>query len=298
MTSKFALLALLLSLFPACDVAHGDAPAPAAAAPPSAEPSASAVAPAAAAAVTPSATPLPARPDTPPAPPAAPHTPAAPQRTERRATVAPPATARWAASSRGSIYYPIACDDWRRLAPANLVFFASEGEAIAAGYRRTRSAGCASVPAPGTSVVETRKCTVERIIDGDTLVCDTGERVRLLLVDAPELGHERFGLRARLALEELLPVGATAAVETDVRQRDRYGRVLAYLHTDAGVMVNEALARRGYVMVDVHPPNVRHVERLRAAVAAAGGGGRAQGCGRTTRSSARRPHGVARSACE
>jgi micrococcal nuclease len=181
----------------------------------------------------------------------------------------PPASARYAASARGSVYYPVTCDEWRRLAPANRIFFASSAEAENAGYARTTSGRCAAPPPPGASITETGTCTVVRIIDGDTLACTTGERVRLLLVDAPELDHEQFGVRARLALEELLPVGAAARVETDVQLRDRYGRVLAYLYTDDGVMVNEALARRGYVVVDVYPPNVRHVERLRAAVAVA-----------------------------
>lgn len=107
-------------------------------------------------------------------------------------------------------------------------------------------------------------CTVTRIVDGDTVDCRDDVRIRLLLVDAPETAQSDYGLRARLALEELLPVGSTAAVEVDVQPRDRYGRLLAHLHVD-GTWVNRALVRRGYAVPLVYPPNVLRVEAVRAA---------------------------------
>jgi len=178
----------------------------------------------------------------------------------------PPAAAEFAASSRGTTYYPIVCDEWRRLAPANRIYFETEAAAQAAGYTRTRSAACAAIEgADGSAVIAAGECTVDRIIDGDTLVCRGGDRIRLLLIDSPEMAQSDYGLRARLALEELLPPGATARLELDVQPRDRYGRVLAYLWTAGGEFVNERMVRRGYAVVSVYPPNVRHVERLRAA---------------------------------
>jgi micrococcal nuclease len=124
---------------------------------------------------------------------------------------------------------------------------------------------CGQVPARLAADEDRPVCVVRRVIDGDTLVCEPGERVRLLLVDAPEIGQADFGLRARLALEELAPAGATLRLELDVRERDRYGRVLAYLHAADGTFINRELVRRGYAVVAVFPPNVRHVELLRAA---------------------------------
>ena len=109
-------------------------------------------------------------------------------------------------------------------------------------------------------------CTVERIVDGDTLVCVEGsERIRLLLVDAPEMSQGEFGRMATDALSEMLPVGTAAPVERDVRERDQYGRVLAYLYTPEGQMVNEEMARLGFVVLAVYPPNVHHIDRIRAA---------------------------------
>lgn len=108
-------------------------------------------------------------------------------------------------------------------------------------------------------------CVVRRVTDGDTVECDDGERVRLLLIDAPEMDQGDYGERAKAQLETLLPIGTLATVELDVQQRDRYGRVLGYVYTPNGTMVNEAMVLAGYAVVSVYPPNVKHVECMRAA---------------------------------
>ena len=183
-----------------------------------------------------------------------------------------PADAAFLASSRGQVYYPRACDAWRDLPRANLVGFSSEAEAQRAGYRRTTNRRCGPArpageraeapPAPATSST----CTISRVYDGDTVTCRGGERVRLLLVDAPEMDQGPFGREARGALLRLAPLGTTVRLEHDVERVDRYGRTLAYLWTDEGRLVNEELARAGYALSLTYPPNVRHVERIRDAV--------------------------------
>jgi micrococcal nuclease len=112
---------------------------------------------------------------------------------------------------------------------------------------------------------------VERVIDGDTLVClpglgpgARGERVRLLLIDTPELAQRPFGEVARDTARALLPAGARVRLDFDVARRDPFGRLLAYVWVDS-LMVNRELVRRGVAVVAVYPPNVRHVELLRAA---------------------------------
>lgn len=172
----------------------------------------------------------------------------------------PPDSARFVASSRGEVYYPVDCPAWRSLSSRNRLFFRTADEAEAAGYARTTHRACAD-----TSGAVASTCVVARIVDGDTVHCRDGSRVRLLLVDAPENEQEDFGLRARLALEELLPVGTEARVELDVQERDPYGRLLAHLHTAEGTWINRALVGRGYAVPLVYPPNVRHVETIRAA---------------------------------
>lgn len=112
-------------------------------------------------------------------------------------------------------------------------------------------------------------CAVERIIDGDTFVCEDGEHVRLLLVNTPEMGQEPYGRLARKALREMIPPGTRVRLVTDIEPRDRYGRVLAHVHVGDSLWVNRELARRGYAEVMVVPPNVRRVVEIRAAARSA-----------------------------
>lgn len=112
-------------------------------------------------------------------------------------------------------------------------------------------------------------CKVTRIADGDTIYCGSAGRIRLLMIDAPELSQGRYGYEALDQLEQILPVGTDVTVETDVRPRDTYKRLLGYVYLPDGRMVNEEMARTGYVTALVYPPNVKYVERIRKAVAEA-----------------------------
>jgi len=133
----------------------------------------------------------------------------------------------------------------------------------------TSNAACAqnasseSVPivaAPNGSA----QCVVERIVDGDTFVCEAGTRIRLLIIDTDEPRQSVYADSATALVERLMPVGSTVRLEFDVQTHDRYRRVLAYVHAD-DVFVNRELARRGLARIAVYPPNVKWVDELRAA---------------------------------
>ena len=103
--------------------------------------------------------------------------------------------------------------------------------------------GCVQEPEEGAQA----RATVARIGDGDTLDLRDGARVRLVQVDAPELGqNECYAREARRELERLAPPGARIAIEADpgLDDRDRYGRLLRYVHRDA-LNVSVELVRRG-----------------------------------------------------
>lgn len=119
--------------------------------------------------------------------------------------------------------------------------------------------------APADTVRATDVCVVERVVDGDTLKCRGGRRIRLLLIDSPERNQKPFGKEATEQLARLLPNGSLARLEFDVSRLDRYGRTLAYVYDGKGLMANEEMIRSGFAVIAVYPPNVRHVERLRAA---------------------------------
>ena len=86
-----------------------------------------------------------------------------------------------------------------------------------------------------------------RVGDGDTLDVESGERVRLVQIDAPELGQgECYAREARRELERLAAPGAPIELERDARldDQDRFGRLLRYVHA-GDVNVNVELVRRG-----------------------------------------------------
>jgi micrococcal nuclease len=105
---------------------------------------------------------------------------------------------------------------------------------------------------------------VTRVVDGDTIVVGD-ERVRLIGVDTPESVKpgspvECFAREASAFLERLVE-GRRVRLERDAEARDRYGRLLAYVHRGE-LFVNAELVRRGYASVATFPPNVRHVDTL------------------------------------
>jgi micrococcal nuclease len=112
-------------------------------------------------------------------------------------------------------------------------------------------------------------CTITHVADGDSVTCPPLGRIRLLLIDAPELADREIGRRARSELLRMMPVGTKVVAETDVRVTDQYGRVLAYLFLPDGDLINERMAESGYVTTLVYPPNVKYVERIRSAVESA-----------------------------
>jgi micrococcal nuclease len=88
--------------------------------------------------------------------------------------------------------------------------------------------------------------TVERIIDGDTLVVRGGARVRLVQIDAPEAGEECYASGSTTELVRLARPGTRVELEEDAAldRVDRYGRLLRYVHA-GGRNVNVELVQRG-----------------------------------------------------
>jgi micrococcal nuclease len=92
---------------------------------------------------------------------------------------------------------------------------------------------------------------VTRVVDGDTLEVNykgTEEEVRLLLVDTPETVHpskpvQPFGKDASNFVKETLS-GKEVRVKVGTEERDKYGRLLAYVFI-GGETIQELLLRNG-----------------------------------------------------
>lgn len=108
---------------------------------------------------------------------------------------------------------------------------------------------------------------VVRVVDGDTIVVDFNgkdEKVRLIGIDTPESVHPESsrntdeGITASDFTKNLLS-DKSVSLEFDVSERDKYGRLLAYVYLE-GEMVNKTLLQEGYAQVATYPPNVAYVD--------------------------------------
>jgi micrococcal nuclease len=101
-----------------------------------------------------------------------------------------------------------------------------------------------------------RRATVVRAVDGDTVAVAVGGRVRsvrLLGIDTPETHRpgtavECGGPEASASMAALVPPGTSVALEADPGQDrvDRYGRLLAYLRLPGGRLVQEEQLAAGW----------------------------------------------------
>lgn len=116
---------------------------------------------------------------------------------------------------------------------------------------------------------------VKRVVDGDTLVLENGERVRLIGIDTPEM-HEsaklerdsRSSQQDKAMIQELgrrsyeftkgLIEGKQVSLEFDVERQDKYKRLLAYVYLKDGTFVNVEIVKQGYASLMTIPPNVKY----------------------------------------
>ncbi len=122
--------------------------------------------------------------------------------------------------------------------------------------------------------------SVERVVDGDTIIVAGETRVRLIGIDTPETKDPRkpvqcFGTEASAHTAALVGPGTAVRLVFDIEQLDRYGRTLAYVYRlYDGLFVNAALVADGYAQVATFPPNVAHVDELTALAGQARDAGR------------------------
>ncbi|MED2970894.1 thermonuclease family protein [Fictibacillus sp. B-59209] len=129
-----------------------------------------------------------------------------------------------------------------------------------------------TTPTDQTSAVKGMPATVTYVVDGDTLDVKfkngKTERIRMLLIDTPETKHPRLGVQpfgpesSKFTKTQL--TGKKVGVELDVSERDKYGRLLAYIWIGKQnfnqLLLEKGLARVAYV----YPPNTKYVDQFRA----------------------------------
>ena len=91
---------------------------------------------------------------------------------------------------------------------------------------------------------------VTRVIDGDTVVIDNKEKIRLIGVDTPESVHpnksvEYFAKEASAFTKQTCE-GKVVKLEYDWQKYDKYGRTLAYVYLEDGTFINAEIVKQGY----------------------------------------------------
>lgn len=111
---------------------------------------------------------------------------------------------------------------------------------------------------------------IVRVIDGDTIEIETGQKVRYIGIDRPELHHPKkpvqcFAQEAMLKNKEIVE-GKTVTLEKDVSETDKYGRLLRYVKIgspSAELFVNDYLVKEGYAYAATFPPDVKYAQLFR-----------------------------------
>ena len=118
---------------------------------------------------------------------------------------------------------------------------------------------------------------VQRVVDGDTIMLETGERLRLIGIDTPEI-HEsnklyRDSKRTKMDVQSIkemgnrsyqftknLVEGKRVRLEFDVEKHDKYSRLLAYVYLKDGTFVNAEIVKQGFASLMSITPNVKYAE--------------------------------------
>jgi len=96
---------------------------------------------------------------------------------------------------------------------------------------------------------------VTKVVDGDTIVIEGGQRVRLLSIDTREKGENCY-TEAKNRLEELILL-ENITLEADKEDKDQYDRLLRYVYLD-GVNINMEMVAEGLAIVYIYEPNVKY----------------------------------------
>jgi micrococcal nuclease len=102
---------------------------------------------------------------------------------------------------------------------------------------------------------------VTRVVDGDTIEIEGGEKVRYIGIDTPETVDPRkpvqcFGIEASKKNKELVE-GKIVRLEKDITDRDKYSRLLRYVWVD-DLFVNLELIKQGFASSYAYPPDIKY----------------------------------------
>lgn len=139
----------------------------------------------------------------------------------------------------------------------------------------TPSSKTSTVLSTQSSNTTPEKFLVKKIIDGDTIELDNGQKVRYIGIDTPETVDPRktvqcFGKEASNKNKELVE-GKWVRMEKDVSETDRYKRLLRFVYISDGndpskeIFINDYLVRQGFAHAVTYPPDIKYSDLFREA---------------------------------
>ena len=112
-----------------------------------------------------------------------------------------------------------------------------------------------------SNIAHGKEYIVKKIINGDTIQLDTGETVKYIGIETPELnlkegGSEFFAKQASKYNQKLVFM-KKVRLEFDKEREDNDGRKLAYVFVKK-IFVNAELIKLGYAKAHIIPPNDKY----------------------------------------
>ena len=120
---------------------------------------------------------------------------------------------------------------------------------------------CVPLLLPSSCKPSAQSVTVVKVVDGDTIVIESGYHVRYIGVDSPE-ADEFYYSEAKQMNADLVE-GKQVRLEADVTDKDKYGRLLRYVYT-GDVFINAEMVRQGCAWSLTYPPDVKYQVYLEA----------------------------------
>ncbi len=100
---------------------------------------------------------------------------------------------------------------------------------------------------------------VTEVVDGDTFRLASGETVRIIGINTPEISEPGGDIAKDIATQMLL--GKKVRLQRDVRNKDDYNRLLRYVYI-GDRFINAELARLGYAEARFYPPDTLRMKEI------------------------------------
>jgi micrococcal nuclease len=120
------------------------------------------------------------------------------------------------------------------------------------------------IPSPTPVTIITQSATfakVARVIDGDTIVIDTGEHVRYIGMNTPELETSQCYATEASKINSDLVLGKTVKLVKDLSEVDKYNRLLRFVYVD-DVFIDDYLVKNGFAKIMTVPPDVEYKDEF------------------------------------